>query len=257
MPSAHRLLEPPALLVLLVAGVAPVGGAVQQGGVVSGSVTTVHEREGVPGARVTLEGVAVAAQTDVDGRFRLSDAPAGSRELRVELVGCVPLATEVDVRATAPVTLTILVDGPALRRDARLRQRADQEGERTFTVERLERSEMERDPARSIADLIRGAFPGVRVVQGSGAPGAGLSIQLRGPSSINAEQAPLLVVDGIITGGGLDDLDPNDVERIEVLKGAAGGALYGARGQAGVIEITSRSAAAAEPRCILRLAPEP
>lgn len=257
MSGAHRLLELPTVLALLMAGATPVGGAMQQGGVISGAVVTVDEREGVPGARVILPGGSAAAQTDVDGVFRLTDVPPGSRELRVELVGCAALVTRVDVRAAAPVNLTILVDGPALRRDARLRQRADQEGEHTFTVERLNRSEIERDPARSIADLIRGSFPGVRVVQGSGAPGAGLSIQLRGPSSINAEQAPLLVVDGIITGGGLDDLDPNDVERIEILKGAAAGALYGSRGQAGVIEITSRSAAAAEPRCVLRLAPQP
>jgi len=121
-----------------------------------------------------------------------------------------------------------------------------------FSVARLERSELAHDPGRSIADLIRGSFPGVKVVQGSGVPGSPISIQLRGPRSLSGSQDPLVVVDQVITGGGFDDLDPFDVERIEVLKGAAGAALYGARGQAGVIEITTRRAGTvAAPRCYL------
>ena len=77
-------------------------------------------------------------------------------------------------------------------------------------------------------------------MQGSGLAGSQISIQFRGRRSISTPQEPLVVLDGVITGGGTIDINPRDVEDILVLKGSVASAHYGSRGQAGVIEITTR-----------------
>ncbi|MDH5589657.1 MAG: SusC/RagA family TonB-linked outer membrane protein, partial [Gemmatimonadota bacterium] len=84
---------------------------------------------------------------------------------------------------------------------------------------------------------------GAKVVQGSGLPGSEPSFQLRGPTSITGSQTPLLVIDGVITNGGIADIDPADVESMEIVKGAAAAALFGSRASAGVIQITTRTGA--------------
>lgn len=99
-------------------------------------------------------------------------------------------------------------------------------------------------PSTSAATAIQGKVAGARVVSGSGQPGSSPSILLRGPTSINASgrtQDPLYIVDGVILGGGgLGDIDPQDIESIEVVKGAAAASLYGSRAAAGVIQVRTR-----------------
>jgi TonB-dependent SusC/RagA subfamily outer membrane receptor len=191
--------------------------------------------------------------TDAQGMFRFESLPAGAHEIRAEMVGCQPGGWTIRV-PPSPAMLHLKLDGPAV---APLRERvaagtaaAVSEAELTFTVHRLERSDVDHVSARTLADLIRGRFPGIKVVQGSGQPGERISIQFRGPRSLSGSRAPLVVVDGLVTEGGVDDLDPQDIERIEILKGAAAAAVYGARGEAGVLEITTtRAAPDTSPRC--------
>ena len=89
---------------------------------------------------------------------------------------------------------------------------------------------------------LQGRTSGVQVLQNSGQPGAASTIRIRGTASINGSD-PLYVVDGVIIGGGIDYLNPNDIETIEVLKDAASAAIYGARGANGVIIVTTKSGA--------------
>lgn len=105
-------------------------------------------------------------------------------------------------------------------------------------------------PATNPLSQLQGRVPGANVMSASGRPGEGPQVQLRAPTSINAEGRglqPLYIVDGIIVnsdsslGGGLADLSALDVESIEVVKGAAASSLYGARAGAGVIQITTKS----------------
>ncbi|MDP2954812.1 MAG: TonB-dependent receptor plug domain-containing protein [Longimicrobiales bacterium] len=234
------------------------GTSAQDAGTVAGTVTIVGSQEGVPGVRIHIPGLTLSGITDDQGRFQLGPVPAGRHEIRAELVGCRPLSWTLDGPVAGGVRLWL--DGPAVTAVMAAQgsvaagvASATRETVLPFSVEFLDREQLAHDPAPTIADLIRGAFPGVKVVQGSGAPGSSLSLQFRGPGSISGSQEPLVVVDGLITGGGLDGLDPYDVERVEVLKGSAAAALYGARGQAGVVEITTKSGAAAdEDRCFIR-----
>ena len=200
----------------------------QRAGAVAGRVTLGDAGVGVPGVRVRMPGLALERMTDVEGMFRFDSMPAGAHEIQADVVGCQPGAWTVQV-PEGFTALHLRLDGPAV---AALREMvaagtaaAVSQADLPFTVHRLGRSELDHTSARTVADLIRGRFPGIKVVQGSGQPGEPISIQFRGPGSILGSRAPLLVVDGLVTEGGLDDLDPRDIEKIEMLKGSAAAAV--------------------------------
>jgi len=227
--------------------------AAQNVGSVVGMVTRGDAGAGVPGVRVRIPGLQRESVTDREGRFRFDSIPVGGHEVRADMVGCQSGAWTFRVPAGV-MALHLRLDGPAV---AALREMVAAggaspvaEAELPFTVHRLDRRDMDHISARTLEDLIRGKFPGIKVVQGSGQPGARISIQFRGARSMSGSRSPLVVVDGLVTEGGVDDLDPLDIERIEILKGSAAAAGYGARGGAGVIEImTRRGAPTTAPRC--------
>lgn len=100
-------------------------------------------------------------------------------------------------------------------------------------------------PAANALSSLQGKVPGAQITMPSGRPGTAPSIVLRGVKSINASgrsQGPLVIVDGVILNGGTQDINPQDVESVEIVKGAAASSLYGARAAAGVIQITTKSA---------------
>ena len=108
-----------------------------------------------------------------------------------------------------------------------------------FTIEKLDIANIP-VPAISAESFLTGKAPGVKVVRGGGQPGSSGDIMLRGATSISGGQAPLVIVDGIITTNSFDDLATLDIESIEVVKGAAGASLYGSRAANGVIQIRTK-----------------
>src|SRR5438876_427300 len=100
-------------------------------------------------------------------------------------------------------------------------------------------------PGANPLTQIQGKVPGAEIVSASGRPGAQPAVLLRGPTSLNGQgrgQDPLYIVDGIIVNGGLPDINPEDIDNVEVVKGAAAASLYGSRAANGVINITTKSA---------------
>lgn len=215
-------------------------------GGVAGRVTSTIGGEAddpVPGVAFRLLGLRLHTQTDEDGRFRLSGVPAGSYELTAQILGCQLGSTTVSVTGDEVVDVAFTVTRPVIAIPGLVVSGVASEAgdfEAPYSVGRLDREKLARHPGRTIADLLRGEFPGAKIVQGSGLAGSEISIQLRGRRSISTPQEPLVVMDGVITSGGSIDIDPRDVEDIVVLKGSAAAAHYGSRGQAGVIEITTR-----------------
>jgi len=112
-----------------------------------------------------------------------------------------------------------------------------------FSVAQVSEKDMPVPGANPLAQL-QGKVAGANIVSATGRPGSAPSIILRGPQSINASgrgQDPLYIIDGVISQGGLQDINPQDIENIEVVKGAAASSLYGSRAGNGVIQITTRS----------------
>jgi TonB-linked SusC/RagA family outer membrane protein len=123
-------------------------------------------------------------------------------------------------------------------------QEATEANKVPFTVNRVDASQLP-VPASNPLTQLQGKVPGANIVSASGRPGSQPAVLLRGPTSINASgrgQEPLYIVDGVILNGNLSDLNPSDIENVEVVKGAAGASLYGARAGNGVINITTKSA---------------
>jgi len=228
---------------LWAASATPGSQAQQPAGSLAGRVVSTVASEApwpLSGVTVRLAEFGLAVETDEEGRFDLGLLPTGRYQVSAEILGCQLGVETVAVTSGVAATVGFAIDRPVIAIPGLVATGRPEAFEPPYTVGRVDRDRLERSPAHTIADLIRGAFPSAKIVQGSGLAGSTISIQLRGRRSIATRQEPLIVVDGFITGGGSIDISPRDVDDIVVLKGSGATAHYGARGQAGVIEITTR-----------------
>lgn len=114
----------------------------------------------------------------------------------------------------------------------------------TGSAETIRGDKLRDRPVADVSRMLDGQMSGVMTTSGSGQPGSGSGIMVRGFGSINASSSPLIVVDGIPYDGSLNSLNPNDIESLSVLKDASAGALYGSRGANGVVIVTTKSGGA-------------
>jgi TonB-dependent SusC/RagA subfamily outer membrane receptor len=211
----------------------------------------------VVAAQIFVPGTAIAVATGPEGGFRLDNVPVGTIDLRVGRLGYSPASRAVDVIAgqvtTADFQLVISVLAlDALVVTATGVQRRREVGNAVAMVQVAQ--EMRRVAPTSVTGLIQGRAPGVQILQGSGSVGTSSSIKVRGNTSINLSNTPLVYVDGARVSnatqvgpgvGGqsatrLNDLSPDDIESIEVVKGPSAATLYGTEASAGVLRITTK-----------------
>jgi TonB-linked SusC/RagA family outer membrane protein len=205
--------------------------------------------EPVPAAMVGIPEFGVQTLTGADGRFALAIAGARVRGqqviLRVRQIGFKPSSRAVALMAGEQELNFALVTDVNMLETVVVTgvQEAVERVKVPFAVTQVDATRMPVPAANPLTQL-QGKVPGAHIVSASGRPGAQPSVVLRGPTSINASgrsQGPLYIVDGVITNGALPDLNPSDIENVEVVKGAAGASLYGARAGNGVIQITTKS----------------
>ncbi|HVH13970.1 MAG TPA: TonB-dependent receptor plug domain-containing protein, partial [Longimicrobium sp.] len=237
------------IAVLIAAALAPVTLMAQEAATVTGRVTNA---QGQPEAAVLvrIESLNVGASTGADGNYRLVVPGARIRagqsvNITASRTGLSPVSRSITLSpgatlsqnfqmATSVLLLEdVVVTGTAGAVEAR---------KVPFEVGQVTAADLQVPPTRA-AGAIQGQVAGATVVSGSGRPGSAPSILLRGPKSINAagrSQEPLYIVDGVILGASMADIDALDIEKIEVLKGAAAASLYGSRAANGVVQITTR-----------------
>ncbi len=223
------------------------GGAVDRAdGQSTGSVSgEVRGAQGEPlgNAQVFLDGTGYGTITDASGRYNIPGVRPGTYTVVARTIGhSEGRQANVVVRAGDPLRVDFRLETEVLRiQGVVVTGLADPvEGIRApFTISRLDRQDIVAPPINPLATL-QGRVAGARVVSGSGQPGSGISVRLRARSSVNTSEAPLMVVDGVVQGANIMDLDPNDIESIEIVRGAAAASLYGSRAQAGVIQVTTR-----------------
>jgi TonB-linked SusC/RagA family outer membrane protein len=231
------------LLTVLAALLAAATPALGQTATITGVVTSAEGMTPLANASVFLEGTGYGAITGSDGRYVIPRVAPGTYTLVARMIGFSDgRVTNTNVEAGATMTLNLTLRTQALRlQEVVVTGVSDPtEGVRVpFTVARVSREDLVVPSNNAVASL-QGRVAGARVVRGSGQPGSGVAIRLRGRNSVNTDGTPLIVVDGIVQAANIQDLDPNDIESIEVVKGAAASSLYGARAQNGVVQITTR-----------------
>jgi TonB-linked SusC/RagA family outer membrane protein len=224
------------------------GALAAQNAVIRGTVRS-DGGDPVAGANVLIVELSAQAATNDAGRYVLTipgDRVRGQQlQLRVRAIGYRPSSRTVTITAgEQSADFTLAQD---INRLEEIVVTGVMEGTEAARVPfALSRVDMADVPAPSVDPLrmLAGRVPGANITSGSGRPGSSPAVILRGPTSINASgrgQQPLYIVDGVIVNGSLPDINPNDIENVEVVKGAAASSLYGARAGNGVIQITTRS----------------
>ena len=226
-------------LVGLLFAVAP---AAAQTGSITGTVSDVVTRQMLESAIVRLDDEEGGVLTNASGRYVILDVSAGTRQVTFEILGYTSRTLQVEVAAGGAVELNAELTGRALKMQELVVTgvaRATPRVKLPFTVEKVDIASAP-VPAISAESFLAGKLPGVKVVGGSGQPGSSGDILLRGATSINGGQGPLIIVDGVITTNAFDDLVSLDIESMEIVKGAAGASLYGSRAANGVIQIRTK-----------------
>jgi iron complex outermembrane receptor protein len=235
---------------LAVLGTTSLGAQVATG-TVRGRVTDAGTRQPVSGVHLALGTRSVVSQ--MDGSYILAGVPAGSDSLRARMIGYAPMAQLVTVAGgdTVTVDFAITAQAIALSELVVVGYGAQTAGTITGAVKQITSSEFNTGRIITPQQLIQGKVAGVQVVDNN-EPGGGLSIRIRGATSVNASSDPLYVVDGMPAGTGaggglsagrdpLNFLNPDDIESITVLKDASAAAIYGANAANGVVLITTKS----------------
>ncbi|RZM28541.1 MAG: TonB-dependent receptor [Pedobacter sp.] len=211
---------------------------------------TVNDETGapLPGVGVTVKGENTATSTDTNGAFSIA-LSAGQKTLVFTFIGM--QTKEVSISANQTSLEVILIDDQkSLDEVLVVGYGTVKKSDLTGAVSTLKGSDLNRTPASSVDQLLQGKLPGVQVINSGGQPGAGATIRIRGASSLNGSKDPLMVVDGFPWGdaGNLKQINPEDIESIEVLKDASSAAIYGSRGANGVIIITTKKGKAGQSR---------
>ena len=234
------------LVVLLVGGLT----AVQAQITISGTVT---DDTGTPliGASILAAGTTTGTVTDIDGEFSLT-VPTEATQLTVSYTGFATQTVSLTDATTYSIVLTedaatlseVVVTGYGTQTRRRL----------TTSIASVDEQAFDGVPVTSFENALQGRLPGVTITSNSGTLGAQTSIRVRGIGSINSDNQPLFVVDGVILEPNIEgaalggpgtnplvNLNPNDIASVDVLKDAASAAIYGSRGANGVVLITTKS----------------
>lgn len=203
---------------------------------ITGVIADAANGEPLIGATVAVKGAARGATTDIDGRFRL-DAPSEDAMLTVSYVGY--LSQEIPIGKQREFNITLQENHSALDEVVVMGYGSQKRSSISGAVSSISSDEISSQPALRVEQALQGRAAGVTVAQNSGSPGSALTVRIRGIGSIGSSE-PLYIVDGIPVGG-LDFLNPNDIQTINILKDGASAAIYGARGGNGVVLITTKS----------------
>ena len=210
---------------------------------VSGVVTSAEDGLPVIGASVLEQGTTNGTITDFDGNYEITVADGATLEFSY-----VGMTTQTIAAKGAVLNVVLKSDAIAMEEVVVTAMGVVQEKKRlNFAVQNLGADDLTQNRAANFVNSLQGKVAGVSVTNGSGSPNAGSQIIVRGISSINPSQSnePLFIMDGMpLRGGGTAaaDINPNDIENITVLKGAAAAALYGQDAANGVIMITTKQA---------------
>jgi len=198
----------------------------------------------IEGASVVLKGTKNGVNTDAQGNFSLKDVPDNGT-IVVSAVGY--LSKEVAVKKGAALNVTLTEQVSSLTDVVVVGYGTQSKKDLTGAVTQIKATQLENENPRSVGDMLRGNAPGMDVGFDASTKGSNASLQIRGKGTLTASSSPLIVLDGVIYPGGIEDINPNDIATIDVLKDASSAAVFGARSANGVVLITTKRGKGGKP----------
>ncbi|MBX2924495.1 MAG: TonB-dependent receptor [Chitinophagaceae bacterium] len=215
----------------------------QQNLTVTGKVVAASNGSPIAGATVSVKGTTSGTTTDENGNFSI--AARSGATLVFSFVGF--QESETVVNRSTNLTIQLTATGKGLDEVVVIGYGSKRKRDITAAVSTISLDDVGELPSRNVTQMIQGQAPGVVATQRNGTPGAEFEVRIRGVGSLGAGSNPLYVIDGFAVGTSVgQNLNPNDIQSISVLKDAAATAIYGARGSNGVVLITTKSAKAGQ-----------
>ena len=237
MRSARTVLAVLAVLCLAIREVGAQGGL----GTIQGTVRGDGGRP-VSDVTVLVVGTRNGAVSRADGRFTITSVPAGVRQLHAARIGYSPVTQSVTVTTgqTVTVALTMTAAATSLEQVVVTGYATQVKRDVTGSVSTIAGDEIATMPVPTVDEALAGLSPGVQVQTTNTQPGTDMRIRIRGSNSLNGSNDPLIVIDGVI-GADINQLNPNEIESVNILKDASAAAIYGARASNGVVLITTKT----------------
>nr|WP_255502159.1 TonB-dependent receptor [Algoriphagus sp. AK58] len=210
---------------------------------VRGVVTSDPDKEPIPGALVLIKGTQKGTVTDIDGSFTIEAAPG--EVLVVSFVGYNTKEVPV-VAGQTTVNITLAYSTSDLSEVVVVGYGSQIKKEVTGAVATVSGSQLRDMPVSTVAQKLQGRLAGVQINQTTGQPGRGMTVRIRGQLSVSGGSEPLYVVDGFPISGNINQINPDEIEDISVLKDAASTSLYGSRAANGVVLITTKKGKAGQ-----------
>ena len=204
---------------------------------ISGRVTDDTGLE-VIGANIRIKGNAnVGTITDIDGKYTIT-----ARKNDVLVFSYIGMASqEISVKGRTVIDVHLRQDNKLLDEVVVIGYGTSKRSDLTGSVVSIKSDDIMQTPTSDVTQALAGRVAGVQVLQSEGGPGSSVSIRVRGGISITQSNEPLYIIDGFPSEDGMSNLDPGEIESIDILKDASATAIYGARGANGVVVITTKS----------------
>ena len=223
--------------------VSPITQEVLQNSVkITGKVVDV-QGEPVIGSTVMEKGTTNGIITDVDGNFTLNVSP--NRKLQVSYVGY--QTQEITIGSNRTLRITLKEDSELLDEVVVVGYGTMKKSDLTGAISSVSTETLVRGGNANAIGALQGSVAGVSILKSNNKPGGGYDIKIRGVSSISGSSAPLVVIDGI-PGASLDNINPDDIEKIDILKDASSTAIYGSRATNGVVMVTTKKGSLGDPK---------
>ncbi len=203
---------------------------------VTGRVTASDDGSGIPGASISIKGTSKGTSSDADGNYKIT--VSGSSVLTFSSVGF--NSQDVTVGNKSQINVALAADTKALTEVVVVGYGTQKKSQLTGAISSVTSKQITEMPITNLGQAMQGRVAGVDVAQSGSKPGTVPKVLIRGRRSFNAGNDPLYVVDGIPLSSGYEDMNPNDVASMEILKDATATAIYGARGANGVVLITTK-----------------
>ncbi|WP_170113552.1 TonB-dependent receptor [Mucilaginibacter yixingensis] len=193
----------------------------------------------LPGVTVLIKGSTVGTQTDINGKFSLTiPSDKTNAVLVISFIGYT--SQEIEVGNKTMFSIQLKEQPKTLNEVVVIGYGTQRRGDVSSAIASVNVADMNKTPTTNLSTALQGQVPGLVSQASSFKPGSGSSIRIRGNRSLRASNEPLFVVDGIPVSYGIDDINPLDIESIDVQKDAAATAIYGSRGANGVIQVTTK-----------------